>query len=206
MNSRNYTGLFVILLPIMVCLGAPALIGAAPKASEKLVIPDYPTSKDQYMFASMYEQNQITGSNIKQRKEQLGKVAQCYERVVNRFPEDQTFTPRAVLELGDCAAQSSDFNKAKSLYNSAMQNYPDDEYIQARAMCAVGLIQDLEKDHEGAKATYKEIMDRYGNSRSGAVREIVKRASTLYFKVHEVKAEKKHFTVKSLNPFSKKEE
>jgi len=188
------------LLLVFMALANFAL--AAP-AEKKLVIPDYPTAKDQYNFAEMYKGSQVLTGDAARRKQQMSKAAQCYQRVVDRFPEDVNFTPRAIVDLGDCAAQSQDYKVALTHYNRAISGYPDNEYVVARSMCAIGMIQDKREEHEAAKATYKDIIDRFSNSRSMAVRDLVKRASVLYFKVHE-KKEKEGFSLKKLNPFSKK--
>lgn len=179
------------LLPTILLAVAMALASsirdatAKDDATTKLVIPDYPAAKDQYSFALMFERAQFPASEKDSRKEQLQKISQCYQRVIDQYPQDTIYTPRAYLSLADCKAQASQPDDAMKYYQLVLNNYNEDEFLQARALFSIGQVLDSKKQFEAAKTTYKEVLDRHCNSTNSGVRQITKKASVLYFQVHE---------------------
>jgi tetratricopeptide (TPR) repeat protein len=178
------------------------LRAARAEDATKLVIPDYPTAKDQYSFAVMYEKAQFVPPELAKKRVALQKVTQCYQRVIDLFPQDTTYTPRAYLSLGDCEGKLNEPDKAMQYYQYIINTFPTDEYLQARALFATAQMLDLKKQYEQAKTIYKEVMEKYGNSTNTGVRQITKSASVLYFQVHEQPA-KSRWSLKGI--FAKKD-
>lgn len=193
-----------LIFPLFALVIALTTASAADKAEQKkLVIPDYPTAKDQFSFALAYAQAQVISPDAKRRHVQIGKIMQAFEKVIANFPADTSVVPRTFLELGDCAATDGDLKKARQYYQTALAKYPNDDYIQARGTFSIGRLQDVEGNHEDAKLSYKEVMDRFGTSQLAAVRDIAKKASRGYYQVQEQprKPAKKESVLSKLWPF-----
>jgi tetratricopeptide (TPR) repeat protein len=193
---HGFTQRVVVMLGVMLLLQSG--VGMAADKAATLVIPDYPSAKDQYNFAMMYQKTQFMSAEAAEKKQQIDKIAQCYQRVIDNFPRDTEFTPRAVLQLGDCQAMLMQADKALMYYRTVLNDCAEDEYLHARALFATGQMMDMKKDYVGGKAIYKEVMDRFSNSSNPTVREITKRASVLYFQVREQPVEKKKWSLPKL--------
>lgn len=180
---------------LLAILCVPNLV-MADDSNTKLVIPDYPAAKDQFAFATMYEKSQFLAPELKQRKAQLAKVAQCYQRVIDNFPQDPVYVPRAYMQLGDCAARAAEPDKALQYYQYVKAHSTSDEFLQARATFSIGQVLDMKKEYEAAKATYKEVMDHFGTSNVSGVKSIVRQASVLYLSVHEQPAKTSKWNIK----------
>lgn len=182
--------LLVIFLPGMVITN---FVGCAGKGvlkdkekAKELVIPDFPVAREQFRFAKMYQDSQILRPELDRRRIQMNEVSQYYQRVLVNFPNDATYVPLTLLELGDCAAQSDNFESALSFYQQAMSK-SQDEFIQVRSKYSIARIYDTTGRYVEAKQIYKGIMEDYVKSESGRVRDVVQRSAKLYMQVHEVK-------------------
>lgn len=157
------------------------------EAEKNLVIPDFPTAREQFAFAKMYKQGILTSPELKKRREQMDKLAQYYNRVLINFPGDTTYVPLTYLELGDCAAQSDYLDQAIQAYQHAM-SISQDEFIRVRAMFSIARIYDVQKRFVEGKALYKQIVDEHKNTESGRVKDVVRRAYEQYLVVQEAPA------------------
>lgn len=184
----------VLLLLLAMVIASPAFFtGCTDKLSFKgsknekeLVIPDFPTAKDQFEFAKVYQGSQLIAPELDRRRLQMNKIGQYYQRVIKNFPNDPDYVPLTYLELGDCAAQSDAFDLAISYYQKAESSTQAD-FIKARAQYSIGRIYDTQKRYSDAKVIYKGIMDNYGKTDSARVRDVVARSAKLYMTVHEEK-------------------
>ena len=155
----------------------------APAEEQRLIIPDYPTPKDQYNFARVYQASQIKANDSKRLSAQYDKAIQAYKKVIELFPADEQFTPLAMLNWGDCVGMQGDLAGARAIYKDAAERWPTLDLIQARANYSTARTLDQEKRFEEGKVIYKLLMDRYGNSESPAVRQIAKLSSEYYYKL-----------------------
>lgn len=194
MNCRILVFVVFTLFAVPAVLTLPGCagkMGAGKKSDENaLVIPDFPTAKDQFQFARMYQNSQLIAPELERRRGQMAKIGECYQRVITNFPNDQTYVPLTYLELGDCAAQSDELQMALSYYEKANAASQDD-FVKARAQYSTARIYDIQKRYEEAKAIYKSIMEQYGKSESGKVRDVVNRSAQLYFKVQDTSPQPK---------------
>jgi tetratricopeptide (TPR) repeat protein len=184
-TSSKLAGRLVCLIGIVALAACSALDRSKQSNAPMLVIPDFPTAEEQYQFAFRYQGTQILSMDRDKRSVQFAKIVQCYEKVVQNFPSDVKHTPLARLAIADTLSKQGQFPQATAHYEAIMRDYPSNEYVQARATFSIGRIHDRTGNHQLAKDTYRQIMDRYGNSRSRAVHDVVKRASTLYHMVQE---------------------
>lgn len=173
------------LLIACAVLGGCSLPGRAQSApaAEKLIIPDYPTPKEQYNFARMYQSSQVRTSDKLRRDTQLDKAIQAYRKVLELYPNDEQFTPLALLNIGDCVGMKKDYRGARAVYAEASQRWPHLELIQARAAYSTARTLDQEQKFEEGKVIYKNIMEQYGNSEDPAVRQIAKLSAQNYYRL-----------------------
>lgn len=155
------------------------------KTEEALVIPDFPTAKEQYAFANVYKGMQLVNPELSKRRVQMDKISQCFQKVITNFPNDAEFVAMSILELGDAAVQAERLDSAEQYYRQAIASFPNDKYVQARAIYTLGRVQDLRKDFSGAKPYYKQVMDTFSKEESRRIQEIVQRASVMYYQVHD---------------------
>ena len=155
----------------------------APPEEQRLIIPDYPTPKDQYNFARVYQASQIKANDAKRLSAQYDKAIQAYKKVIELFPADEQFTPLAMLNWGDCVGMQGDLEGARAIYKEAAERWPNLDLIQARANYSTARTLDQERRFEEGKAIYKLLMERYGNSENPAVRQIAKLSSEYYYKL-----------------------
>jgi tetratricopeptide (TPR) repeat protein len=165
--------------------GCAGLSSQADKAESALVIPTHPTAQSQYGFAKVYHNSQLISPELSRRKAQMARISSAYEKVVQNFPQDTQFTPLAMMEMGDCAAQADEMAKARGYYAQARAAYPQNEYVQARVLFSEGKLLEAEGKFVESKAVFKQVMDRFGKSESVRVRDVAQRASTLYYQVRD---------------------
>jgi tetratricopeptide (TPR) repeat protein len=194
MNRRLMQTVFAAAATVVLICGmggcAGKMLGRHSDPSEtQLVIPDFPTAKEQFAFARAFQGGQITSPELEKRRGQMDKVAQYYNRVLVNFPNDPVYVPLTYLELGDCAAQSDYLDKAIQAYQHAM-SISQEEFIQVRAQYSIAHIYDAQGRHVEAKQIYKRIIDQHKNSESGRVKDVLKRAYQRYMKVQEKPAGK----------------
>lgn len=154
------------------------------QAETQLVIPDFPTAKEQFTFAKAFQAGQVLSPELERRRGQMEKVAQYYNRVLVNFPNDSNYVALTWLELGDCAAQSDYFDRSIQAYQQAMRA-SQDEFIQVRAQYSIARMYDAQGRFAEAKAIYKRLMDEHKTSDSGRVRDVLKRCYEQYIIVHE---------------------
>jgi tetratricopeptide (TPR) repeat protein len=180
---------WILLLPL---LTACATIGRdKPPPPVELVVPACPSAQAQFAYAKTFQGSLIMSGEKERRRDQLNRIAQCYEKVVNSFPDDRVYTPLAYLEMADSTAHGGDAKLAVSMYRAAIQKWPEIEYIYARSLLSIGRLQDGTGQFEEAKQTYTELRERFSGSKSEKVNAMVKAADSAYYQMREKQASKK---------------
>ncbi len=180
----------LLLSTLLVAVAFTAFIGCslvtpAPPAENTLVVPDFDNPKEQYGFAVLYRGAMIPSTDEKRRRHQVDRLIECYQRVIVNFPNDRNFTPMSRLEIADCTAGVGDADKARAQFESILDDYPENEYAQARALFTLGLMLDKEKKYRESKDIYKQVREEFGATQNASVRDIVKKAEVLYYKVRD---------------------
>lgn len=175
------------ILAALCISGCAALPGGSSADDTTLVIPDFPTAEEQYSFASLYEKSALKAADPGRREKQLHREIQCYEKVVQGFPQDSKYTPLARLEIADARCSLGDYRKAAAEYETIYDSYPESEYIRARSLYTRARLLDQQLKYEEAQKMYRRVHEEFAGSSSGAVQDIVKRADKLYMRVRETK-------------------
>ncbi|MCX7718100.1 MAG: tetratricopeptide repeat protein [Candidatus Sumerlaeaceae bacterium] len=187
----------VKLLPIVLVASGAAgvLVGCstlanvtkkdAPPAPTELVIPDFPTAREQYSYAASFQRAQVLSTDRKKRDAQLERIASVHARVVQLFPDDRVFTPLSELAIADCRASQDRQQEAIAAFQRVVQRHPENDYIQARGLYSIARSMDRLGQYEQAKGIYRQVMERYANSEKEIVRIIGKKAQANYLQVRE---------------------
>ena len=190
---------FSAVLALAAALGAAALSGCSRKAESvspvfkeaDLVVPDFPTAREQFGYATAYQQAQVLSAEKKKRDVQLDKIMQVHRKVIVNYPNDMEFTPLSRMMLADCVSDQGNVPKARELWAETAKLYPDNQYLQARSLYSIGRSYERQGDFARSKQYYQDVMQRYGSSDSAAVRKIAERCKSLYFEVKEEQRDKK---------------
>lgn len=156
----------------------------APQATE-LVIPDFPTAREQYSYAAAFQRAQVLSTDRAKRDAQLDRIASVHGRVVQLFPDDRVFTPLSELAIADCYASQDNQQKAIAEFQRIVQRHPGNDYVQARGLYSIARSLDRLGQYEQAKGIYRQVMERYANSEKEIVRIIGKKAQANYLQVRE---------------------
>lgn len=179
-----------LMLSGLVCLGLTGCggkfnLGKRDAVAEKeLVIPDFPTAKEQFAFAKMFQHGMFTAPELERRRVQMNELAQYYNRVLINFPNDPVYVPMTYLELGDCAAQSDYPDQAIQAYQQAM-SLTSEEFVQVRAKYSIARIYDSMGRYEEGKAIYRQLIEQHKDTESGRVKDVLQRAYQHYMTVQE---------------------
>ncbi len=179
------------LAGVALALAGCAKFNAGKSSDEgKLVIPDFPSAREQYGFAMVYQKSQVPSTIPERLSMQLDREIQCYQKVVTNFPDDTVHTPLALLNIGDAWGMKGDLKQANQVFADAKRRWPNDDFVQARAAYSEARVLDQQKKYAAAKQLYKQIMDTYANNPDPKVNGIAKRAGTLYYRLREEPARK----------------
>ncbi len=184
-------GSFMVTVAAFLLNGCASVMPGSSAPDSQLVIPDFPSAKEQYGFAVLFKDGMITATDKGRREMQVARLSQCYGRVISSYPEDPIYTPLARLEIADALRSIGETRKARREYEQLIAGYPENEYVQARSMFSIGRVLDQTGDFQEAKNYYKRVNEEFGESPSGAVLDIVRRADTLYYSIRETNAPKK---------------
>ncbi len=209
--ARNFSG-YLLLLMSWLLWGISPLpsFGFLKWRSEekKLVIPDFDTAQEQFAYASSLHVGVLPSLDKKKRRQQLERWIQAYSKVVERFPDDKTYTPLAYLTVAECQADLGKIQIARSMFREATERWGDNELVVARAMYDLAVTLDQEQRYSESQQIYREIIERFKDSQKPGVGEIVKKAQARYYLAKEEPVKKKPLAplgsfFKRLNPFSK---
>jgi tetratricopeptide (TPR) repeat protein len=151
----------------------------------KLSIPDLNNAQEQFTYAVRYQQNTFPAGKPELRKDQRNQFRQLYQRVVDRYPNDQTHTPLARMILADLNREDGKLNDALKSYRQLQSDYPSMTFVKVRAMYSEADILDRQKKFDEAKQIHRRIMTEYENSTVQGVPPIVARARELYLTVRK---------------------
>ena len=190
---------FLAFAPVAVALTVAVFSGCSRKAESvspvykdaDLVVPDFPTAREQFGYATAYQQAQALSAEKAKKDVQLDKIMQVHRKVIVNFPNDMEFTPLSRMMLADCVFDQGNVKRARELWIETAKLYPDNQYLQARMTYSIGRSYERQGDFARSKQYYQEVMQKYGSSDSAAVRKIAERCKTLYFEVKEEQRDKK---------------
>ena len=173
----------VRFLTIFVCFAAIVCAGCRPR--HKFVIPDKATAKDQYRLALMeVERARNYPVRRESRAPHFRRPIEAFEVVVERFPDEPTYTPLSVLEIATIYLDDlNDPKRALKRYKWVYENATSEDYFQAQSLVQMGLCYEALDKPLKANELYLECMDTYEGHPSDFVKQQVARAVKLYNRV-----------------------
>jgi len=148
------------------------------RAKKQYHIPEKATAELQYVFAVQYLQDR-SRIHTRQRKELYDSVIDAFSAVIDRFPEDQIFTPLARMDIADRYFELKDFGYAMQLYKEAQSDYAMNDFVQAKTLLKIGLCYEIKGKNAKAIEQYKMCVDFYGNHADDAIKKVVDQARAL---------------------------
>ena len=178
MIKKLMVGWIAMALGMMAC-------GLTRPKPQSFVIPVYDTAEEQFRFAEKYYTDTLPSIDPERRREQMLKAIACFNKVVERFPDDEEWTPLALIWTGDVYYKSKDFEDAIKYYERARENYPNYDYVQIKALWAEGKSLELMSNYDQAHQMHREVLDRYEERKDldSASQFIVKDCRSLYERV-----------------------
>jgi tetratricopeptide (TPR) repeat protein len=165
---------------VFLCI-ALAAIGCSRATS--VVVPHQETAKAQFVYAQKLEMRFHSPLQSKHREENSAEALAAYRKVMDDFPDDETFVNRSWLQTAIVYEKLNRTRKALRIYERLIRKVPDDPTVQAEAIYGAALIYDKLKKYEKALAYYDRIITNYKDSKDPAIQGVVKDAKRRYQKV-----------------------
>ncbi len=151
---------------------------------EPIIIPDYPSATEQYLFAKKQKETAfLAPSRDTKRKEQITAAIMAFERVIERYPDDLRVTPLAWMDLGDMYLHNKDYKEAVKNYETVLQKYPDQDDAVCKSLYGMGRAYDGLKDYEKALDYYKQCFERFENDKNQLLAMLGRQARQSYGRI-----------------------
>jgi tetratricopeptide (TPR) repeat protein len=167
---------------VVIALLTVAAVGCLFRPKSQYLIPDKEDAKAQYYFAAQFEEQQRQRP-IADTKELYRPIIEAYQKVVDRFPDDQVHTPLALLDIGERLFTLKSPDKALRYFDTAYKRYPDNHFVQARSIFLRGRCHEALGRNEKARDHYKDCVDLYSGHPDKLIKETVAEARALYDRV-----------------------
>lgn len=161
--------------------------GAGCTKPTVVVIPELDTAQEQYLFALGREsQTPILSKDKRRRDEQLHILLAAHSAVIDRFPEDNYFRPRAMV-MKAAVLLKTDWPRSEqdalALLAEVERSFPEDDELLATSLLVQGKVYDALKQYDRAQQKYREVFDRFGKSADPALRQRAAEARSRYNRV-----------------------
>ncbi|HPB31777.1 MAG TPA: tetratricopeptide repeat protein [Candidatus Sumerlaeota bacterium] len=168
-----------ILISFMLAICA-LTAGCHSKAA--ILIPDFETAAEQYMFAkNMRERSFFHAEKKDERRDKA--IVMAYDKILERFPDDMKITPLAYVELGDIHYRRKDYKKAIAIYEKSILKYSTQDEIVCKALFGAASAYDHQKDFEKAMNYYKMCYERFESDQRAFLAVIGAQARINYSKI-----------------------
>ena len=154
-------GLLVILtLLLITCL-------------KKSKIEEFPTALEQFNNAAQFHQMHSAKILQKDNTQIIKEIIQHYMRVVDKFPDDDTYTPEAKLQIANGYYLIKNYKKAIQYYNSILKGSSKIEYHYARALKGIGDCYGIMGEKDLAVKYWTECVNKYKDSDNKTIIKLV---------------------------------
>ena len=180
-SSRRLAVATPAALAVAVWIGVVAAAATTGCASGRgYLIPDKETAAQQYLKA-VEERSQRQRLITKDLDRKFAPVIAAFRKVVDRFPDDETYTPLALIDIGDVYRKGlRKPGKAMKYYERVFENYPNSDFLQARSMIAMARCRLQMGANAKAQGQFKEIVDVFEGHPDPQIAQIVAEAKQQY--------------------------
>ncbi len=171
---RHGLSCVLLLAVILVGTGCRTIFGGGPS------IPELETAREQAEVAQQQHQRARQTIDTAQRRQELERAAAAWQKVVERFPGDQRYTPAAHLRVGDVYRELERHRQAERTYREVIRRYPDSQDIHALALLYLGETLYAREQYDEGKSIFRQLIDTYGDDTDPQLQDIVARADFQY--------------------------
>lgn len=154
-------GLIIIVLPLLLC------------CLKKKEIKEFPTAVEQFDYAAIFHQMRSGKVLQKENKKAVKEIIQHYQKVIDKFPDDDVYTPEAKLQVANGYYVIKEYKKAMKYYNSILNGKSKLDYHYARALKGIGDCYGIENKRDLAVKYWSECVNKYKDSDNQTVIKIV---------------------------------
>lgn len=140
------------------------------------IIPLQKDAQAQFVYAANLEKAFRSPLVRKRREENFAKAVAGYEKVIDAFPEDKRWPPRAELKIAMMQDTHGEDKKALKTYERLIRDYPNDEDIQINALYGAAIIYDESGKYDKAQKYFLEVTGRFSKSPNPAYQRIARQA------------------------------
>ena len=160
------------------------LAGVGACARNSIVVPEFKTATEQYIFAKNLRDSTLLGEIKGKKLSKRNKaIVLAYKTVIERFPDDLRVTPLAWVDLADIHYRMKHYRKAARLYKEVLQKYPDQDDVVCKALYGAGRAYDHLKEYEKALSYYKQCYERFENDSRSILAIMGKQARLRYSRI-----------------------
>ena len=166
-----------LLLPLSLSLASGCRLF---NKSSDIVVPEMDTAREQADVArrQFARASQTVDEDL--RKKEMAEAVKAFDSVVERFPDDKTFTPAARLLKADILYDQRDYRRAEAEYRSVVASYPDIADVHAGALFGLGQSLDQQERFRESKESFRQLIDQYQGSQQASTKDRVRRARLRY--------------------------
>lgn len=140
------------------------------------IIPVQQDAQAQFVYAANLEKAFRSPLARKRRDENFARAVAGYRKVIDAFPEDKRWPPRAELKIAMMQDTHGEDRKALKTYERLIHDYPNDEDIQINALYGAAVIYDESGKYDKAQKYFLEITGRFSKSPNPAHQRIARQA------------------------------
>jgi TolA-binding protein len=175
-------------------IGALVLSGCSWLFRER--IPDFPTARQQYEYATALfevteplpperdrgpwnnqENNPYNDAlTPRYRERDYRNFIHAFEKVPERFPTDTDFRPLAMIRLGEFHHLLGEYTPAVTYYRSVISEFPDDNFLQATGLFGLGRVKMGQSQYGEANRIFMRLLQDHGTSEVPQIVELCERA------------------------------
>lgn len=152
--------------------------------SSRYVVPEYSTALDQLGFAKRYEAQHRQFLLSRSRRDEIyERFIETYKKVIEKFPEDELYTPEAIITVGKLYFEQGKYKKAQKYFERALKDYANNDRVQSLSLFMKGQCLELRGHAREAQAVYRDFSEVYEGHPEPEIRALVRKAKELQSRV-----------------------
>lgn len=167
----------LLAVTVVFLMGASCLKKDGPPSPRNVHIPNLDTPSDQFYVAVRQERDARGLFEPRDRQQGLQLAMLAYERVVERFPEDDFYTPASDAKIGALHQEAGAYAKAITHFQGVLERHPNDRDARLLALSGLGgSLDELNRPQE-AEVYYRMLVDEFqGDNSNPSIIAIVQNA------------------------------
>ena len=143
-------------------------------------IPEYDTPREQYLYAIKLRSELPLTFARERLDEKLRHTVAALHTVIERFPNDEQYTPLAYLSLADMYTRLKEHKQALKYFSQTIEKYPNEDELHAAALYGQARSYERLGKPEKAFQSYKTCIDLFETHQSEDVQRAVQACKQRY--------------------------